>query len=962
MSLPGDMDPYAICAAPRILFIDAYDSFANNIVALLQQALNAHVTSIHIDHPHFTPASPADFYRYLDAFDAVVAGPGPGTVANPQDTGLISSLWTLPDDHLLPVLGICLGFQSLAHAFGATVERLSEPRHGIITRVHHRGHSLFENLREVHATQYHSLHVKPAPSSPPSDLWSPSAQCPSLKPLAWDRDSAQNGPVLMSVEHMSKPFWGVQYHPESICTDSEGAGIVQNWWAQASRWLLSRPSRRHRRGSSKLVKSSATGQGFQNGIPSPKDTCWDGLHYRLLQASLVNRPGVRVEYQCIPSTEGDVRAICELLEIPGREAAVLESGLNKKKQPIRGETGSKSIIGCLETERNLRVEYFVEGQTLELRVGQDLLHREEGANVWSYLKHLMESINVTQGPVDSPFWGGLIGFVSYEAGLETINVKPTPDSGARKFRKPDLAFVFVTRSIVVDHIAQKIYIQSIRDEDSSWVQSTSRKLRTLASYSPQNPSSNLSSILKESVVSIPLSASYENKVRACQESIRAGDSYELCLTSQTTIHLPRTSSNTFSWNLYTRLRHLNPAPFGGYIRLGPPGSGVDILSSSPERFLSWTRRGRCQYRPIKGTVQKKDGQVTLAEATRILNSSKERAENLMIVDLVRHDLHGVVGAGNVRVSKLMGVEEYETVFQLVSVIEGDLTGRWAAQEREQEEELLLQQQQQPPVVPRTVLPTTAGWNPEDSSEDSDLPASTAASSQTSSLAPSPCPSPCPGVSASHPLLHHHHHHHHHHYSSSTQTSISHKKAATAAVAPPQNRAIDDDDDDDDDANDQASSPTTTTATATTTAANPTASTSAPATGIAILHASLPPGSMTGAPKKRSCELLDGIEERQPRGVYSGVLGYLDVGGGGDFAVVIRTAWRWDGEEGGEEEEKEEEEEEDGRGEKGSGTEIWRVGAGGAVTAQSTPEGEYAEMVVKLESALRVFDAGVEVDV
>ncbi|KAL1647985.1 para-aminobenzoate synthase, (PABA) [Diplodia intermedia] len=901
--MPSDVDPYGICAAPRILFVDAYDSFANNIVALLQQSLNAHVTSIRIDHPDFAHSSPARFHRFLDSFDAVVAGPGPGTVANPQDTGLIPSLWALPDAHVLPVLGICLGFQSLAHAFGATIERLPEPRHGIITRVHHQAHSLFEGLREVNATQYHSLHVNlgfPPLSGvphPPSTLWSPSTQCPNLRPLAWDCDSAQNGPVLMSVEHVSKPFWGVQYHPESICTDSEGARIVQNWWAQSSRWLLSRPSRRHRRMLLGGGNLSAAGQDFQHGIPFARDTRWDNLHCRLVQSSLVNRPGAHVEYKCIPSAENDVRGICELLEIPGHEAAVLESGLNKRKQPIRGETGSKSIIGCLETERNLRVEYFVDGQVLELRVGQHLLHREEGVNIWSYLKHLIELTHVTQGPADSPFWGGLIGFVSYEAGLETIDVKPTPDPNARKFRQPDLAFVFVTRSIIVDHISHRIYIQSIRDGDGSWVQSTSRKLSTLTSHPPPKPAANLSSNLKESSVSIPLSNSYENKVRACQESIRAGDSYELCLTSQTTIRLPRTSSSTFAWHLYTRLRHLNPAPFGGYIRLGPRGSGIDILSSSPERFLSWTRQGRCQYRPIKGTVQKKDG-VTRADADRILSSSKERAENLMIVDLVRHDLHGVVGAGNVRVSKLMGVEEYETVFQLVSVIEGDLTGRWAEEEREQEEVLLLrglQQQglQQGVVGSGTAAPTIIG-NPEDSSENSDHPASTAASSQT-------------------------------------------LRREAAAQAQSFHHHEGDDDDYDAAAEEEGEGKEEPGHTATKTAA----------TGIAILHASLPPGSMTGAPKKRSCELLHAIEEREPRGVYSGVLGYLDVGGGGDFAVVIRTAWRWDGE--GVEE-----------GEEGERREVWRVGAGGAVTAQSTPEGEYAEMVVKLESALGVFDARVDV--
>lgn len=88
--------------------------------------------------------------------------------------------------------------------------------------------------------------------------------------------------------------------------------------------------------------------------------------------------------------------------------------------------------------------------------------------------------------------------------------------------------------------------------------------------------------------------------------------------------------------------------------------------------------------------------------------------------------------------------------------------------------------------------------------------------------------------------------------------------------------------------------------------------------------------MTGAPKKRSCDLLREIEGAEPRGLYSGVLGYMDVGGGGDFAVVIRTAFKWD-DEG-----------------------VWRVGAGGAVTALSQAEAEWEEMLAKRESVLRVF--------
>ena len=104
------------------------------------------------------------------------------------------------------------------------------------------------------------------------------------------------------------------------------------------------------------------------------------------------------------------------------------------------------------------------------------------------------------------------------------------------------------------------------------------------------------------------------------------------------------------------------------------------------------------------------------------------------------------------------------------------------------------------------------------------------------------------------------------------------------------------------------------------------------TGFDVLARSLPPGSMTGAPKKRSVEILQEIEETE-RGVYSGVLGYWSVCGAGDWNVVIRSAFRYD--------------DEFVTTEDGSEKEVWRVGAGGAITALSGPKAEWEEMEVKL---------------
>jgi para-aminobenzoate synthetase len=206
---------------------------------------------------------------------------------------------------------------------------------------------------------------------------------------------------------------------------------------------------------------------------------------------------------------------------------------------------------------------------------------------------------------------------------------------------------------------------------------------------------------------------------------------------------------------------------------------------------------------MKGTVRKSAAVSTLAQAEEILHVPKEEAENLMIVDLVRHDLYGVCGAQSVTVPDLLRVEEYASVFQMVTAVNGQLP----AEKLE------------------------AGTDP-------------------------------------------------------TRGEF-------------------------------------------------------PFTGMDVLASCLPPGSMTGAPKKRSCEILQTIEPTE-RSVYSGVIGYLDVQGKGDWSVTIRTMFRWDDEKASP------------RGDETEPREVWRIGAGGAVTTLSTPEGEREEMFTKLCGPLGTF--------
>jgi para-aminobenzoate synthetase len=265
---------------------------------------------------------------------------------------------------------------------------------------------------------------------------------------------------------------------------------------------------------------------------------------------------------------------------------------------------------------------------------------------------------------------------------------------------------------------------------------------------------------------------YLDDIATCQAHLHAGNSYEICLTNSI-----ETELEVDPLALYMELRRVNPAPFASYLRFGD----LAVLSSSPERFLEIDREGGVETKPIKGTCRRGDSAAEDARlAAELQASEKNRAENLMIVDLMRNDIGAVCEVGSVEVPALMEVESFETVHQLVSTVRGQLRG---------------------------------------------------------------------------------------------------DRSATDCV-----------------------------------------------------RACFPPGSMTGAPKLRTMEILDQLEGRA-RGVYSGAIGYLGAGGACDLAVTIRAIVL----------------------DRGQAS----IGAGGAIVLQSDPEAEYEEMLLKAAAPMRAIDPGAD---
>jgi anthranilate synthase component 1 len=158
-------------------------------------------------------------------------------------------------------------------------------------------------------------------------------------------------------------------------------------------------------------------------------------------------------------------------------------------------------------------------------------------------------------------------------------------------------------------------------------------------------------------------AAYAALIERCRDAIREGDAYQLCLTTRFTVVGPVDPIAA-----YARLRARTPAHHGGIIRSG----GVALVSASPERFLE-VSGGVARTRPIKGTRPRgADAESDAALAAELRASEKERAENIMIVDLMRNDLSRVCEPGSVGVDGLLEVESYPAVHQLVSTVSGRL--------------------------------------------------------------------------------------------------------------------------------------------------------------------------------------------------------------------------------------------------------------------------------------------------
>lgn len=265
------------------------------------------------------------------------------------------------------------------------------------------------------------------------------------------------------------------------------------------------------------------------------------------------------------------------------------------------------------------------------------------------------------GTPPTPFAGGYVGWFGYELRGECC-----PSASTYRCSTPDAFFIRPSRFLAIDHQEKRLYAVMLvppgqLGSQENWLDTAIARIENL----PSLPEPELESIAFPVVFRLNRDrATHLDDIQRALQWIGEGQTYQVCLTNELRCEL-----SLDSFELYRILRRINPAPFAAYIHW----SGGAVLCASPERFLSATADGLVETKPIKGTARRDpSAEIDNVLANALAASEKERAENLMIVDLLRNDLSRVCEVGSVEVPSLMAIESFSTVHQLVSTVQGRL--------------------------------------------------------------------------------------------------------------------------------------------------------------------------------------------------------------------------------------------------------------------------------------------------
>lgn len=279
--------------------------------------------------------------------------------------------------------------------------------------------------------------------------------------------------------------------------------------------------------------------------------------------------------------------------------------------------------------------------------------RDNTANKLELLEILKQKLMIQPSSSDLPFQGGAIGYISYDLGAQLFGIHAQAQSGLQDIPLLDLGFY--DWAIITDHYLKTVTIFAAHRHEST-EEITKKIVQLWNSTAPVDKAFWVKTEFK------PLIAkeSYQKSYAAIAQALKEGRSYQVNYTQP--FHA---SYEGCPWEIYKKISVTNPVPFACFIKT----EATSILSFSPERFLLYDQ-GRLLTSPIKGTIGRsvnplEDEQLKM----ELASCPKNRAENVMIVDLLRNDLGKIAAVGSVQVQNLCSIQSYNSVHHLVTDIE-----------------------------------------------------------------------------------------------------------------------------------------------------------------------------------------------------------------------------------------------------------------------------------------------------